>query len=593
MNGKAGLPSNREGSTDILTCLDGENKTAEGRKRFSGGLILIFSIQKKDICCAGPDLYSPGLTQIQEIEMKSGRIINALTAVILSLCLAGCGGTMQASAPELEMGQEESTGPEAPAEGEAEEASGEDTEESEEGEESLSPGEEAGEDLPVQERRIYSSEQIMDACIYHCLSRMDQWYQLSARMTDGVEEDDIYGDEDSEVEVQLYEPHEVVDATIDWYTIDTATWKGTDFFGNEIDLSEALSSLYCDRDLRSLMTAAGCLFSSIYEGVPQDLVIREDDLEDVHMDSYAVMAFYRMDTDADLSEMKSVDNYFPFEEEEIFALFRNALGPDADKYLERAVLEGEEDEYPVLIRMDDGRYGIMGLTLTDPMYFFRPVSETADPQGEERTVTAELVYSGNTLARSEGMYEITLARDPKSAFGWSLSRIRAAEPDFTVKSITASSALEGYLTENLTDQDPGTTWAEDEAGYGEGSEITLRAEKLSKVHGIRFGSGFLKSMSLYEENGCPSKYTIILDDKTVIIPGDGWVGWDAGFTPLRLDDPDSVEDIINGTDYENYIYTDCVSFGREFTAREITIRIDKVRPGTRYQDTCISEIYVY
>lgn len=63
MNGKAGLPSNREGSTDILTCLDGENKTAEGRKRFSGGLILIFSIQKRDICCAGPDLYSPGLTQ--------------------------------------------------------------------------------------------------------------------------------------------------------------------------------------------------------------------------------------------------------------------------------------------------------------------------------------------------------------------------------------------------------------------------------------------------------------------------------------------------------------------------------------------------
>ena len=61
--------------------------------------------------------------------MKSGRIINALTAVILSLCLAGCGGTMQASAPELEMGQEDGTVPEAPAEGEAEEASGEDTEE--------------------------------------------------------------------------------------------------------------------------------------------------------------------------------------------------------------------------------------------------------------------------------------------------------------------------------------------------------------------------------------------------------------------------------------------------------------------------------
>jgi hypothetical protein len=525
--------------------------------------------------------------------MKSGRIISALTAVILSICLAGCGGTMQASAPELEIGQDEN--PEAPADGEAEEASGQDTEETEEGEESLPAGQGEEEEVsaPVQERRIFSSQQIMDACIYHCLSGMDQWYQLSARMTDGMEEDDLYGDEDSEVEVQLYEPHEVVDATIDWYTIDTATWKGTDFFGNEIDLNESLSSLYCDRNLGSLMTAAGCLFSSVYEEIPQDLSVSEEGLSDVHMDSYAVTAFYRMGTGTPPSEMDPVDNYFPVEEEDMYALFRNALGPDADRYLERAALEGEASEYPMLTRGEDGRFGVMGLTLTDPMYFFRPVSEEADPEGEERTVAAELVYCGNTLARSEGMYEISLVRDPESAFGWSLSRIRAVEPEFTVKSITVSSALDGYLAENLLDEDPGTTWAEDEAGYGEGSEITLRAERLSKVHGIHFGSGFLKSMSLYEENGCPEKYTIILDGKTVIIPGAGWDDWNDNFMPLHLDDPYGVEDIINGTDYENSLYTDSVSFGREFTAREITIRIDKVRPGTRFQDTCISEICVY
>jgi hypothetical protein len=188
------------------------------------------------------------------------------------------------------------------------------------------------------------------------------------------------------------------------------------------------------------------------------------------------------------------------------------------------------------------------------------------------------------------MYEISVARDPGSAFGWSLSRIRAAEPAFKVKSISASSSLEGYPAENMLDQDTGTAWVEDDAGYGEGSEITLRAERPSPVHGIRFGSGFLKSMSLYEENGCPSRYTVILDGKTVIIPEDGLPD---DFTPLHLEDPYGVEDIIGGTDYEDSVYTDSVSFGREFTAREITIRIDRVRPGTRFQDTCISEICVY
>lgn len=525
---------------------------------------------------------------IQEIGMKSNRTFKALTAVIMSLCLMGC-SSMPSSGPGQEGGQEESSLAAAPeAEGEEEKTPDEEEEKPEEEQESLSAEEEVS-PAPAQERRTYTSKQIMDACIYHCLSGMDQWYQLMARMTDGMEEDDIYGDEDSEVEVQLFEPHESVDATIDWYTIDTATWKGTDFFGNEIDLSDALSCLCCDQDVQNLMTAAGCLFSSVYEGFPSELMIEEVGMEDVHMDSFAIQAFYRIGTGTPLMEMRAVDNYYPVGEEEMYALFRNALGPDAEKYLERASEEAGASPYPVLISQDDG-YGIMGLTLTDPQYYFRPVSEERDPAGKERRVTAELVYIGNTLARSEGMYEIILSADPGSAWGWSLSRIRAVEPEFQVSSITASSSLDGYPAENLLDQDPGTTWAENEPGYGEGSEITLTAQGPAKIHGIRFGSGFLKSMSLYNENGCPEKYTVILDGKTVVIPGDGWPD---ELSPLHLEDPYGIDGIINGTDYQNYTYTDSVSFGREFTAQEITIRIDRVRPGTRYQDTCISDIYVY
>ena len=136
--------------------------------------------------------------------MKRSRIISALTAFILSICLMGCSGTMQASAPELESGQDGENELSAPGEGEPEDGYGQDMSHKE-GEESLFSGQarEGGEENPIRERRIFSSRQIMDACIYHCLSGMDQWYQLRARMTDGVEEDDLYGDEDGEVEVQL------------------------------------------------------------------------------------------------------------------------------------------------------------------------------------------------------------------------------------------------------------------------------------------------------------------------------------------------------------------------------------------------------
>ena len=337
------------------------------------------------------------------------------------------------------------------------------------------------------------------------------------------------------------------------------------------------------------MTAAGCLFSSYYNDLPQDLFVTEEGLSEAHMDTFAIHAFYRIGTGTPVSELELADNYYYADADEMYDLFRSTLGPGAEKYLERAVEQGSAYVESVIAREDD-YYKIMGLTLTDPHYYFRPLSEEAGQAGQERCITAELVYMGNTMARSRGMYKIYLAPDPESAYGWVLSRITAMEPEFIVESISASTTLDGYPAENMLDHDLTTTWAEGDGGYGRLSTITLRAAGPARVHGIRFGSGFLKSVSLLEENARPMSYTIILDGKITIAGG---AGWPDEITPLHLEDPYSVDSIINGTDYQGYTYTDSVSFGQEFTASEITVRIEEIIPGTRYDDTCISEIYVY
>ena len=517
--------------------------------------------------------------------MKLRKMVHMLMVLMVTLGLMGCGGSPAAAAPkEEESVQSKADADPAPQDAEA----GGITEEKEE-----APAEEetAKEQTPElqAEKKTFSSRQIQNACIYHRLASRDLWYPLGAEIEAGAEEDDIYGDTENRLEVRLFGLSDYKESDVDRYTIDTMTWTGTDAAGEEVDLNEALASICCDEDLQTLMTAAGCLFSSYFNGIPQELSITEEGLSEAHMDTYALHAFYRIGTRTPVSETEMTDNYYYASGEEVYDLFRSTLGADAEKYLEKAVLQGSAYAETVFAKEED-RYKIMGLTLTDPMYFFRPLSEEAGQAEQERCITAELVYMGNTIARSMGLYKIDLSPDPESAYGWVLSGVTAAEPEFIVESISASTTLDGYPAENMLDHDLTTTWAEGEGGLGRESTITLRAAGPARVHGIRFGSGFLKSVSLLEENARPISYTIILDGKTTIVGG---AGWPDAITPLHLEDPYSSESIIDGTDYQGYSYTDSVSFGKEFIASEIVIRIQEIMPGTRYDDTCISEIYVY
>ena len=186
---------------------------------------------------------------------------------------------------------------------------------------------------PQAERKTFSSRQIQNACIYHRLDSRDLWYPLYAEIEDGVEEDDIYGDSGTEIGVRLFGASEYTDDTVDRYTIDTATWTGTDFAGNAVDLNEALSSICCDEDLQTLMTAAGCLFSSYFSDIPGDVSISEEGLYEAHMDTFAIHAFYRIGTRTPVSETKMDGNHFFANAEEVYDLFRSTLGSDAEKYL--------------------------------------------------------------------------------------------------------------------------------------------------------------------------------------------------------------------------------------------------------------------
>lgn len=135
-------------------------------------------------------------------------------------------------------------------------------------------------------------------------------------------------------------------------------------------------------------------------------------------------------------------------------------------------------------------------------------------------------------------------------------------------SASASSVLQSekdisYEAENLLDGDPATNWQEGEEGNGEGTVLTFRFEEPVEVSGIELLNGNGVSEQKYFANDRPEEITIQMGAKKV-----------------------------------NYLLND--QFGSQFIGlssceetSEITITIDSVYEGSKYKDTCISDIKFY
>ena len=147
---------------------------------------------------------------------------------------------------------------------------------------------------------------------------------------------------------------------------------------------------------------------------------------------------------------------------------------------------------------------------------------------------------------------------------------------------TASSCLSSYYPENVLDGDPSTAWVEAEEenledrsndGRGIGEWIKIHRVETStkfwfnyakpfKLSGIKLINGYAKNKEMYKANNRVKKVEVILTDGTSYI--------------FDLKD--------NTLDFQT------LDFGETVETRDVTIKILDIYEGSKFNDTCISEI---
>lgn len=256
---------------------------------------------------------------------------------------------------------------------------------------------------------------------------------------------------------------------------------------------------------------------------------------------------------------------------------------------------GPEGDQTNHLSYENGEYGI-------PMADGAPVYRTRYLQGIRRgdqvIALVELIEEANVGTTSVGVYQVEYAVDEDSAFGYHfVSMQKLPEVDGAFTRVEASSELQeagqDHSAATLRDHNLATAWSEGVSGTGAGESITLYADSPQKVHGIRIAPGFYKDRDLLQKNGRPTRLRFTFSDGTEL-------------------EADLTESLYNSYQYQGAVgsrgenalgvsadwssgkdWLDFVSFGQEIETEWIKITIVSAQAGSKYEDTCISELVVY
>lgn len=145
---------------------------------------------------------------------------------------------------------------------------------------------------------------------------------------------------------------------------------------------------------------------------------------------------------------------------------------------------------------------------------------------------------------------------------------RNAQAMFTyanASSVLKSSQYGNYIASNVIDGNKSTAWVEGVDGDGIGEYITLFADVNAPVNGIKILNGYNKDADIFAKNNRVGRVRITLSTGDIY--------------ETQLEDA-----------YNTYTTVD---FGGPKTVEGMKIEILSVYPGSKYQDTCISEIIPY
>ncbi len=198
--------------------------------------------------------------------------------------------------------------------------------------------------------------------------------------------------------------------------------------------------------------------------------------------------------------------------------------------------------------------------------------------------------------------EILISYNDTPKYVWQ-QMIKDRLKDKMIKSIKASSTLgEKYKAENLFDGNPETAWCEGSKGNGEDEWIEFETQV--PVRYIAIVNGYAKNNRSFEENGKIEILELsIKSDKNSTIQ--------KNITSEKIDfikqNKNSQKEFYS-IDYQRFnmkknpYYDYTIIYNQEGDAYvykelgkgkwKIKLKINKVTSGTKYKDTCISEIFV-
>lgn len=186
---------------------------------------------------------------------------------------------------------------------------------------------------------------------------------------------------------------------------------------------------------------------------------------------------------------------------------------------------------------------------------------------------------GSTMYK--GYADLLLQKNPDSRYGVTMVYGRYRDEKVNISSVDVSSELPAgngktYSGNNLTDGDYATVWVEGVSGTGEGESVTLHLASPRSVFGVQICNGYTADADLYEKNGKVSKVRVDFGGGNVLERSIGGYGFEGA-------DPETLAQMnLNRVELEAPVVTDTV-----------TITITEVEKGTKYDDTCISEVRVY
>ena len=186
------------------------------------------------------------------------------------------------------------------------------------------------------------------------------------------------------------------------------------------------------------------------------------------------------------------------------------------------------------------------------------------------TAVGTAVYNSNINSELRGYFQAVFEENPSSVYGYTLVSLDHIEENQSFHNLAASASSQlqettaTHYAARAIDGDPETAWVEGVHGVGEGEWIRLETTDGSKmeVSAIEFSLGYQKSDQLLQKNGWPTQILIECED-----------GYQC------------IADFL--------YYDDVVIINPAVKTSWIKFTILDALAGTKYDDTCISEIRLH